>query len=235
MASESHRFLSSFQIACKKQNPKGALLPTERRQTPGKLALRMKDYTNSQGRYYEENHLEEWVARCPDALFPGRRIHVLASQNYAHLPEKIDLLVADDQHWFDVVEIKITSVAENGGLAPYQIHEKQMKRYVQFLTWYLPPFPESLRAYYTKFSKRFYGSPRFLDVDLKAKFGDDYCQAPVSELMIRQVYLTAGFDDYAVRYFSAQPDVAAGSIRLLYYRFFPEQDYIEFWEICLNG
>jgi hypothetical protein len=179
--------------------------------------------------------LEEWVARRPDALFPGRRIHVLASQNYAHLPEKIDLLVVDGQHCFHVIEMKITSVAENAGLAPYQIHEKQMKRYVRFLGWYLPPFPESLRPYYAKFSQRFYGSPRSLDEDLTAKFGDGYCRTAISEPVIRQMYLAEGFDDYAVRYFQTQPEALDGGIRLAYYRFFPEDAYLEFWEIPLNG
>ena len=199
--------------------------------------MRLRDYRNTRGRFYEENHLEEWVSRRPDAIFPARQSLVLASQNYYRLGEPADLLVLDDCYAFHVVEMKINRVAENGGVAPYQIHKCQMQRYVRFFQWYLRPFPESFQQDYYKFTERFLGHPHSLDADLAATFGVAYCQAGFSESPVRQIYLTEGYDDYAVDYFQDQQEVADGHVRLVYYRFYPgaDGDYLEFWEIPLRA
>jgi hypothetical protein len=233
MSEESDLFLASFRVECTAQNPKGRLVPCERRSNPIEGWARITDYTNSQGRFYEENHLEEWVAWCPQAVFPGERVLVLASQNYAHLPEKIDLLMVNPTWRFSVVEAKSKDVAKNGGTPAYQIHMSQMRRYVAFLRQYLQPFPGRLAGYYRRFSERFYGQPRRLEEVLQREFGAGFLSGN-GENRFQEVYLAHNFDDHAVDYFKSQTVTPVGSIRLVYFRFDPADAYIEFRERPLN-
>ncbi len=133
MSDQADIFLASFHIECTEQNPKGHLVLCDRRTDPIEGWMRITDYTNNQGRFYEENHLEEWVARSPQAVFRDERVLIVASQNYAHLREKIDLLAVNLVRRFSVVEAKIKDVAKNGGTPAYHIHMDQMRRYVNFL------------------------------------------------------------------------------------------------------
>src|SRR5262249_23467622 len=72
---------------------------------------RLKAYRNWNGHSYAESHIEEWISRLPQALFPGEPIPcVVGSQNYAHLPEKIDLLLLDTRNRVHIVEIKAEQV-----------------------------------------------------------------------------------------------------------------------------
>ena len=224
--------LASFRIECTEQTPKGRLIPCESRIDPIDCWGRITDYTNSQGRFYEENHLEEWVARCPQAIFPGERILVLASQNYAHLPEKIDLLAINMKCVLPVVEAKIKDVAKNGGTPAYQIHMSQMRRYVEFLRSYLQPFPGRLRQYYERFSERFHLQHRNLEEDIRTTLGNDFLDRQLGTTF-QEVYLAHDFDVHAIDYFRTQKVTPLNSLRLIYFCFDPADAYIEFRESVL--
>jgi hypothetical protein len=196
----------------------------------------LKEHRNWNGHSYAESHIEEWVSRCPQALFPGRRGHVLASQNYAHLPEKIDLLFLDDRHQFHIFELKAEPVASNRGVTPDQI-QGQMNRYVDFLRRQQLPLPASFREYYAKFSRQFLGSPHDLTTDLRHIFGEAYLHVPRASLVLCRTFLTEAYDNSAVDYFSARQQQGDGPIRLVYYRFYccaeVQRHFIEFWEVPL--
>ena len=213
------RLLSTFQIRLTDDRPKGFLVPCSAEQDRGCPAGHLTDSTNEMGRYYEENHLEEWVARCPASLFPNEDVAVIASQNYAFLPEKIDLLFAVRNHGFSVVEAKVQKVAMNGGVVPYSICQ-QMSRYVRFLTDYLADYPRSHESYFTRFSKKFYGSCRAVP--------DISPFAPNGGLRLHEVYLAEGYDNYALDYFDQH--LATNQPRLTYYQYYPSEKVIEFWE-----
>src|SRR2546423_12415062 len=68
---------------------------------------RLVQYKNYRGFNYEENHLEEWIARQPSSLFGNKPVLLLASQNYIHLGAKIDLLFVDADCRLFATEIKV--------------------------------------------------------------------------------------------------------------------------------
>lgn len=242
MVGDDHRFLASFRIECSDEYERGILISLPKQHAVGQTGVSMRRFRNARGRRYEENHLEEWVARCPEALFPNRKVLLLASQNYAHLPEKIDLLFVDEQRVFSIVEAKVERVARNNGVTHYEISQ-QMGRYTEFALGELPRFPVSHRAYYGRFITQFRGTPRgeeALDEDLKAAFGANFVSAPFSVPLVHQVYLTEGYDEDAVERFRVEAAAGKHHIRLTYYRFFPRAnepngDYIEFWEVPLDA
>jgi hypothetical protein len=231
MHNHPHRLLSRYRIATAACAREGRLLSRE--EPPGKGALRSR----LAGWGYDEKHLEEWVCREPAALFPGHRPHVLVAEKYAQpLPCKVDLLLIDAEHCFHVVELKVTSVLRNGGEAPSKIR-RQMQRYVNTLTRYLPPFPQSMVNAYTQFSASFYGAPRCLVDALREPFGSGFCDVEIKAPRIHQVYVAEEYDHYAVDYFRSLTKTEVDSSRLVYYRFYPvypEGPYIEFWEIPLG-
>jgi len=202
-----------------------------------KFVAKLKDCRTWKGQWYAESHIEEWVSRSPKMLFPGRAVHVLASQNYAHLGEKIDLLFVDDHQHFHVVEVKAERVASNGGIPADQIWG-QMNRYVDFLQMELPPFPMSFRNYYGHFSSRFLGSVHDLSTDLQHIFGETFSRAVgTAPTTFFRTFLTEGYDDDAIDFFRARQQKGDGPIRLMYYRFYfhpgTERHSIEFWEVPL--
>jgi len=201
---------------------------------PAVLPARLKDYRNWNGHWYAESHLEEWVSRCPAALYPGQAVYVLSSQNYARLGEKIDLLLVDGCCQFHVLELKAERVAANRGVTPDQIHG-QMTRYASFLRGELPSFPASLNSYYAQFTAEFLGSPLDLTEGLRREFGETFFPSQSEPLLLCRTFLTEGYDDFAVDYFRAKQRQEEGPVRLLYYRFYPAADghRIEFWEIPL--
>lgn len=198
------------------------------------LAARLKDYRNWNGHTYAESHVEEWVSKHPAALYPGQAALVLASQNYARLGEKIDLLLLDRIWKFHVLELKAERVASNRGVTPDQI-QGQMNRYVNFLREVLPAFPASLNDYYSQFTAEFLGSPLDLGESLCRQFGGAFPPHPARPPLLCRTFLTEGYDDAAVEHFRARRRVEDGPIRLVYYRFYPEPDghRIEFWEVPL--
>ena len=138
--------------------PKGRLIPCHGNSPVNALPSRLQDYRyDALGRHYEENHLEEWVARCPQALFPTTTADVIASQNHAHMSEKVDLLMLENRQHFVVVEVKAEVVSAHGGESPYQLYNDQLGRYVVFLRRHLAEYPQSHEDYYARFSKRFFG------------------------------------------------------------------------------
>jgi hypothetical protein len=197
---------------------------------------RLNHHRNWNGHSYAESHIEEWLARAPTLLFPSGAIHVLASQNYAHLGEKIDLLLLDNLHKFHIVELKTETVSSNRGVTPDQIWG-QMSRYVEFLRGRLLAFPASLSDYYNRFSAQFLGSPHELAKDLEEIFGDTLFRGQNTPPLLCRTFLTEGYDDYAVKFFGARQQQADGPIRLIYYRFNlcpeTERHYIDFWEVPL--
>ena len=202
-----------------------------------RFGTKLKDCRNWKGHSYAESHIEEWLSRSPTVLFPGRAVHVLASQNYAHLEEKIDLLFLDDRHQFHVFELKTERVASNRGVTPDQIWG-QMNRYVDFLRRELLPFPASFRDYYAQFSKQFLGAPHDLTIDLREIFGEAYFFVPNISPILCRTFLTEGYDDHAVDFFRDRQQQGDGPIRLMYYRFYlctrTERHYIEFWEVPID-
>ena len=64
-------------------------------------------HRNHCGFSYEENHLEEWIAREPSSLFGETPVLLLASQNYVHLRVKIDLLFVDIDCRLFPAELKV--------------------------------------------------------------------------------------------------------------------------------
>lgn len=226
-------FLTSFAIVCSDQYPKGVLVAcprnTEHKGLPGLLTK----YKNPRGRYYEENHLEEWVARQPNAVFPKEDVLLLASQNYVFLQEKVDLLFIDGAGRFHVIEVKVGKVAKNNGVVPYEIYNVQVMRYVDYLKECMDSFPASLASEYRRFSSAFYGTSHDLAEILGRKFGESF--RPAQGQLVREVYLVAGYDNYAVEYLSSHSHEDRRSIRLIYYQFYPRGQYIEFWEVPVNG
>jgi hypothetical protein len=198
------------------------------------LPARLKDHRNWNGHSYAESHVEEWVSRHPAALYPSQAVHVLASQNYARLGEKIDLLLLDRSWQFHTLELKAERVAGNRGVVPDQI-QGQMTRYENFLRSELPHFPSSLSGYYAQFTGEFLGSALGLIESLRQEFGEAFLCSRTEPLVLCRTFLTEGYDDYAVDYFRARQRQGDGPIRLLYYRFFPAADdhRIEFWEVPL--
>ena len=242
-AERNDQLLSSLEIVRFRDYQQGRpfqqtrLIPFEGPPPVTRFGAKLKNHRNWKGHSYAESHIEEWMSRAPAVLFPGRAIHVLASQNYAHLGEKIDLLFLDDRHQLHVVELKAERVASNRGVTPDQIWG-QMNRYVEFLRRELLPFPASLRDYYARFSKQFLGSPHNLTTDLKDVFGDGFLSTPNTSPVLFRTFLTEGYDDDAVDFFRARQQLGSGPIRLVYYRFClcprTEQHCLELWEVPLR-
>ena len=218
-------FLSAFQIECSSQEDeyKGFLTPVAAAPRTDRPAS-MREHKNGRQRFYEENFLEEWVARSPESIFPQSFVQVIASQNYCHLPKKIDLLFAGCEGGFFVVEVKIDRVSQDGPETPWQI-QHQMHRYVDFLDTYLADYPKSFAGDYARFATRFFGSPRTLPTVSQGIIdsGD----------FLTRVYLTAGYDPYSVNFLANEGAKRHYKVRLVYYRFFPIRPHhvIEFWEV----
>jgi hypothetical protein len=233
-------FLGSFEIVPCQDYQRGRpyqqtrLVACAQLRSDDKFCDRLKSYRNWNGHWYNERHVEEWVARTPAWLFPNQAVHVLASQNYAHLGEKIDLLLLDDRNQFHVVEVKAERVASNRGVTPDEI-EGQMSRYVEFLRLQLPPFPVSLANYYDQFSAQFFGSSRSLVTDLQDIFGHSPRPVADSSVVLWRTFLTEGYDESAVDFFVNSHLNGRGPIRLIYYQFNPclttKRHCIEFWEV----
>ena len=189
----------------------------------------LKAHRNWNGHWYAESHVEEWIARHPEAIFRNKKPIVRASQNYVHLPEKIDLLLEDSERRLFIIEIKAVSVGRRNGIAPDQIRS-QMRRYVTFLNSLILPGESMLAMYSVKFRKTF-----------KTDSTEDYFQGvewPLTsasvEPSISQMFLTEGYDDYAVRSLLDPSATRDTSVRLVYFRFYcdPEErrHFVEFWE-----
>jgi hypothetical protein len=231
------RLLSCFEIVRSQEYQQGRpyqqtrLSPFEESAPATRFGAKLTDYRNWNGHWYAEDHIEEWVSRSPQALFPDRTIHVLASQNYAHLPEKIDLLFVDGYHHLHVLELKAEPVASNRGVPPDQIRG-QMNRYLEFLQREQLPVAESFTSYYAEFSRRFLGCPHDLMTDLQQTFGEGF---PSTSLILCPTFLAEGYDNYAVDYFRTCQQQIDQSFRLIYYRFYvcpiAERHFIEFWEV----
>lgn len=235
------RLLSSFRIAAYQAYQNGrpyqqTRLVADEGLRPALRSAKLKNYKNWHGHFYAESHVEEWVLRCPAALYPGQAVHVLASQNYARLGEPLDLLLLDDRFQFPVVELKAERVASNRGVTPDRIH-RQMNRYVEFLESELRSFPASLSTHYAKFTERLSGVAQDLSEDLRQTFGEAFSPNRCCPPTLYRTFLTEGYDEEAVDYFTRRQRRGEGPFRLIYYRFYPEPEghRIEFWEIPLLG
>src|SRR5262249_12321811 len=133
---------------------KGRIVSCEPYSNPG-LQGRLKQRKNCNGFTAEENHLEEWIAREPSALFAGTPVLLLVSQNYVHLRQKIDLLFMDARCRLYPVELKITRAAKSGGVVPYDLYERQMKPYLHYLEQ--ASSLSGINPRYSEFSKLFNG------------------------------------------------------------------------------
>ena len=203
------------------------LKPFNRRPDPG-MPARLTAHRNDENRSYEENHLEEWTARQPASLFGSHDVMILGSQNYAHMPQKIDLLFVDRRRQLYVVEIKVEPVAKNGGVVPYTIYQVQMKTYVDFVKTCLQL--EDLGHDYERFSKESYGQPLDLLEQYTKKFGTRLGPRGPLWSTICEIYVAPQFDEYALRYIFVRSKADARNARLIFYKFYPLFKYIEFWE-----
>lgn len=188
---------------------------------------RLVQHKNYHGFSYEENHLEEWIACQPSSLFGGTPILLLASQNYVYLRAKIDLLFVDVDCRLYPTELKVKNVARNGGIVPYDLFERQMKSYTEYLKDY--PHLSAFDSQYARFTAVFNGAPSTVTEDFTAKFGrppSDKLAFPVCEIFVAE-----GFDAYALDYFARHSAEKKRTVRLISYKFFPTQNYIEFWKI----
>jgi hypothetical protein len=220
--------ISTFSVVADEEGSgkrKDRLAPRKPVTDPG-IASCLTRHNNSLGFSYEENHLEEWIARQPSALFGATPVLLLVSQNYRHLGVKIDLLFVDAKCRMYPVELKVVRVAKNGGVVPYDLYERQMKPYVEFLnaTRHLG----DLDRQYVSFTARFNGAASHLVDDFAAKFGQLPCDATSP---ILEVYVAEDFDTYALEYFSDKSSKDGRSVRLVSYKFFPKDRYIEFWNV----
>ena len=205
---------------------KGRLAPCDPRTDPGVQGC-MVHHRNYRGFSYEENHLEEWIARDPSALFGETEVLLLASQNYRHLRVKIDLLFVDGMCQLYPVELKVEPIAKNGGVVPYDLYERQMKPYVKFLLE-LGKVTD-LASNYLRFSKSFHGAERQIAHDFATCFEGKSCEKQPTTIC--ETYVAEQFDAYALEYFERNARDDQRNIRLVQYKFFPTNDYLEFWEI----
>lgn len=188
---------------------------------------RLVQHKNYRGFSYEENHLEEWIGREPSSLFGRTPVLLLASQNYVHLGVKIDLLFVDVDCRLFPTELKVVRVAKNGGIVPYDLFQRQMKPYKEYLE-HIP----SLRQFdsqYVRFATVFSGTPCKVAEAFAAQFGcppRETLTSPVCE-----IYVAEEFDAYALDYFARHSTEEMRIARLISYRFFPKQNYIEFWKV----
>jgi hypothetical protein len=188
---------------------------------PGRLV----QHRNYRGVSYEENHLEEWIAREPSSLFGGTPVLLVAAQNYIHLAVKIDLLFVDDDCQLYPVELKVVRVAKNGGVVPYDLYERQMKRYRDYLKDI-----RNLREFdapFVRFATAFNGVASTVAEAFATKFG----RPPSDNLAVCEVYVAEEFDSYSVDYFARRSAEEKRRVRLISYRFFPALNKIEFWKI----
>jgi hypothetical protein len=239
LCKRTDHFLGAFEIVpCQEYRPGRPYQQTRlaacEKLSADRFCDRLKRHRNWNGHWYAESHVEEWVARQPALLFPNQTVHVLASQNYAHLTEKIDLLLLDDRNQFHIVEVKVERVASNSGITSDQI-EGQMSRYVKFLQLELPSFPDSLSTYYEQFSAQLHGSSHDLATDLQETFGQVFRPLADQALVLNRTFLTEGYDEDAIDSFSSSHLNGRGPIRLVYYQFYfsltTNRHGIEFWEV----
>jgi hypothetical protein len=110
-----------------------------------------------------------------------------------------------------------------------------MSRYMKFLQLELPSFPESLSTYYEQFSAQLFGSSHDLATDLQETFGEVFRPLADQSLALNRTFLTEGYDEDAVDFFSNSHLNGRGPIRLVYYRFYlsltTRRHCIEFWEV----
>jgi hypothetical protein len=205
---------------------KGRIVPSEAYGDPV-LPDRLTQHANYRGFSYEENHLEEWIALQPSALFGPEPVLLLASQNYVHLPVKIDLLFVDASTRLCPVEIKVVRVAKNGGVVPYDLYERQMKPYVEFLEGV--QHLGDLDPQYARFAVALGGEAVQLDERFRATFGHNPTEKPASP--IREIYVAEGFDAYAIDYFERKSEEDKRTVRLVAYKFFPNNNHLEFWNV----
>ncbi len=188
---------------------------------------RLAQNKNYRGLNYEENHLEEWIGREPSSLFGRTAVLLLASQNYVHLGVKIDLLFVDVDCRLFPTELKVVRVARNGGIVPYDLFQRQMKPYKEYLE-HIPHLSE-FDSQYVRFATAFNGAPCNVAEAFTAQFGSpphDTLTSPVCE-----IYVAEEFDAYALDYFARHSTEEMRAVRLISYRFFPKQNYIEFWKV----
>ncbi len=232
MSRPPDRLLSTFRIVRPPNGPGKALLPCPRLRERGQRTGLATHVDPGVGRKYDEQDLEEWIARSPEAIFPRQPMVVLSAEKYGRLDAKAsaDLLFVDRHFQFHVVETKIPSIAKKRGVSCKKLHT-QMQRYANRLEKVAPGFPRSLWDHYHSFSQRFYGYRRNLTMRLAEVFGP---QVPRRKRQrppeVCQVYVAGEFDDQAIHYFERRAKESQ-RLRLVYYRYYPETEYIEFWEI----
>jgi len=191
------------------------------------VSARLQNYTNPWGDFYEESHLEEWIAREPGSIFKEREVMILASELYVYLQEKLDLLFVDRECQFYIVELKIEPIGRPG-ILPQRVYS-QMSRYVRFLRSSKIRY---LNTCYARFARRFYGKEYELSEQLQEFVGREIDSETRVNPHIHTVYVGESFDDHATAYLLRKGQQEDTIVRLIRYRFYPQQDCIEFWEVA---
>ncbi|MGF1581364.1 MAG: hypothetical protein ACFCD0_18730 [Gemmataceae bacterium] len=236
MSRPPDKLLSTFRIVRPPGIPGKTLLRCPRLRDRGQR-VGLSIYTDRLGRgKYDEKDLEEWIARSPEAIFSHRPIVLLAAEKYGRLDARAsaDLLFVDPFFQFHVVETKVPTISKKRGVSCSSLHA-QMQRYVSRLESISPGFPRSLWSHYHCFSQKFYGYRRNLTMQLATAFGHQVatrqrCGAP----FVWQIYVAEGFDEEAIDYFQRRVEGPICGVRLVYYRYYPERQYIEFWEVPIS-
>lgn len=233
------RLLSCFQIAknCDKTIPlrhrRKEMLRTCSKNDNLGVFSRLKLCKNKEERFYEENHLEEWISREPSSIFQDQKVMIVASQNYVFLQERIDILFLNQNCEFVIVELKVEPVVRTGVVTPYKIYDEQMEKYVKYVQ--RASVFQRFHRYYSRFSAKFYGSTRNLYDQINDVLAGHVQGNTAVSARIHEVYVSELFDEYAVDYILDKGRQDGRNVRLIRYKFYPQSidqnDYIEFWEV----
>lgn len=223
--------ISWFKIVTNCNEPierrKGMFETCQKIQTPGQFAY-LKDCKNPCDHFYQENYLEEWIAREPKAIFPDTNIMLVASQNYAYFLAPLDLLFIDENQDFHIVELKIEPVARNGGVSPDTIYE-QMTRYI---TCIKSIKLRHLENYDHRFSERFYQTSQNFTQRFRACFGKQFDDQKI-DTKAYEIYVAESFDEYSIAKIVNWSNNENRKVRLVSYQFYPQDQYLEFKEVDL--
>ena len=229
MEGYDEKLISSFKIVSeysdRVEKRRGRLVSTDNTDIQNAPA-RLQHYGNPSGDFYEERHLEEWIAREPLSIFGDRKVLIVASQAYVYLQEKIDLLFVDQNCQFHIVELKIEPIGRHK-LESQKLYG-QMRRYVEYVKSQKIKY---FNACYRRFAKRFYGRECELSEQLHTFLGRAVDGEARINPEVYVVYVGESFDEFAVTYLLRRAHEDKAKARLIYYKFYPQQQCIQFWEI----
>jgi hypothetical protein len=103
-----------------------------------------------------------------------------------------------------------------------------MRRYAEYVKSQKIKY---FNTYYRRFAKRFYGRECELSEQLHALLGKAVDGEARVSPEVYVVYVGESFDEYAVTHLLRRGHEDRTKARLIYYKFYPQQQCIQFWEI----